>query len=159
MHFTEYDTRMAAYAVIVDAGRILLSWYNGGTRGGTSHWTLPGGGVEFDESLEQAVTREVREETGYIVEVGAPIATDSFAVPAVETQRPFKSVRVLFAATIMAGELGTLEEDGTTDFAAWVPLDEVPLESPVPEIVRLAVDYGHRISTMSAPTELGVPHD
>lgn len=30
-------------------------------------WTTPGGGMEYGESLDQAVEREVREETGYIV--------------------------------------------------------------------------------------------
>jgi ADP-ribose pyrophosphatase YjhB (NUDIX family) len=29
-------------------------------------WTTPGGGMEHGESLDQAVEREVREETGYI---------------------------------------------------------------------------------------------
>jgi ADP-ribose pyrophosphatase YjhB (NUDIX family) len=33
-------------------------------------WTPPGGGVEFGESLEEAVVREVKEETGLDVEVG-----------------------------------------------------------------------------------------
>ena len=31
MHFSEYDTRFAGYAVIVnDDDEILLSWFNGG---------------------------------------------------------------------------------------------------------------------------------
>jgi 8-oxo-dGTP diphosphatase len=70
VHFTEYDTRLAAYAVIVDdAGRILLTWYNGLGRPGAC-WSVPGGGVEYEESLEDAVTREVLEETGYHVALG-----------------------------------------------------------------------------------------
>ncbi len=31
LHFSEYDTRLAGYAVIVnDSNEILLSWFNGG---------------------------------------------------------------------------------------------------------------------------------
>jgi ADP-ribose pyrophosphatase YjhB (NUDIX family) len=59
-------------AVVHDtAGRLLLV-----RRGHDPHrgrWSLPGGRVEWGESPEEAVEREVREETGLVVRAEAPV--------------------------------------------------------------------------------------
>ncbi len=95
MHFTEYDTRLAAYGLLTtEDGKILLTWFNGNARA-TRCWTMPGGGVEFDESIRDAVAREVFEETGYLVDVGHVIAEHHFTVPCTAERRPFRSQRFL----------------------------------------------------------------
>lgn len=77
--FTDYDTRLAAYAVVVDdRDRILLALWNEGPE---PEWTMPGGGVELDESVEEGVVRELREETGYDVRVGPILGADTHVVP------------------------------------------------------------------------------
>lgn len=141
VHFTEYDTRFAAYAVILDdQDRVLLTWYNG-IGYDPACWSMPGGGVEFDESVQDAVVREVLEETGYQVEVGRPVAVHHFVHSGEgRAGRPFKSVRLIFEATITGGELGTLEVGGSTDFAEWVPLDRIPDLTPRADIVAFAFD-------------------
>ena len=81
-----------------------LTWWNG--EGRDAGWSMPGGGVEYEESLTEAVEREVLEETGYLVEVGSPIAADSFTIPdGGRDGRPYKSLRVVFSAYIIGGEL------------------------------------------------------
>lgn len=55
----------AACAVILDSlGRVLLQ-----RRADNGLWVLPGGAVEVGESASQAIVREVREETGLLVQV------------------------------------------------------------------------------------------
>lgn len=139
MHFSEYDTRLAAYAALVDDDqRILLTWWNGEGHG-IPCWTMPGGGVEYEESLVEAVEREVLEETGYLVRVGRPIAAHSFTgARRRHDGRPYKSVRIVFSATIIGGSLGTTEVGGSTDFAQWVPLNRVQGLEAKSDIVDVA---------------------
>jgi 8-oxo-dGTP diphosphatase len=58
---------MCVGAVIVDEGQVLL--VRRGNEPMKGHWTLPGGLLELGESLSDGVMREVREESGLIVEV------------------------------------------------------------------------------------------
>ncbi len=122
-----FDTRLAAYAIVVDdRDRILLALWNEGAQ---PAWTLPGGGVELEETPEQAAVRELLEETGYEVELTGHLGIDVNVVP-VEARlagepRPLKGVRVVYTARIVGGHLAN-ERDGTTDEARWIPLSEVP---------------------------------
>lgn len=57
---------MGVGAVVVDEGRVLL--VRRGREPLKGHWSLPGGMLELGESLIEGVAREVKEETGLIVE-------------------------------------------------------------------------------------------
>jgi 8-oxo-dGTP pyrophosphatase MutT (NUDIX family) len=59
--------RPSARAVLVEEDRVLLTHLRHETIG--DFYELPGGGIRPGETLEQAVVRETREETGYSVEV------------------------------------------------------------------------------------------
>lgn len=132
MHFSDYDTRLAGYAVIVNQDReILLSWFNGGKEPAHALWTLPGGGIEFHESIEAGTIREIKEETGFDAELVRPLTTHTFTEHRSNSSRrrsasrPFKGVRIVYEARVTAGTLGTLEVDGTTDRAEWLAIDSL----------------------------------
>ena len=127
LHHTEYDSRLAAYAVVVDEReRMLLALWN---EVDEPLWTLPGGGVELAESVEEGVVREVREETGYDVELGRLLGVDTVVVSpeerTVDRDRWFRGIRVIYQASVTGGRLRD-EVDGTTDEARWIPLADVP---------------------------------
>ena len=58
--------RVGVGAVVVHEGRVLL--VQRGREPLKGQWSLPGGMLEVGESLQSAVIREIREETGLIVE-------------------------------------------------------------------------------------------
>lgn len=120
---------MAAYAVCVreidDASEILLArWINpdGGKR-----WTLPGGGMDHGEDPLATAVREVDEETGYVVELVSLLGIHS-----INRQYPrphgefadFHGIQIVYEGRITTGELRN-EANGSTDLAAWHPLDDV----------------------------------
>lgn len=144
-HYTEYDTRLAAYAVIVDGSsgedRMLLALWN---EGNEKRWTLPGGGVELYEKVEEAAVREVHEETGYDVELDGLLGVDSFVFRSPRRRRggrrrPLKAVRVVFRAHVVGGELRP-EVDGTTEEARWFPMAEIS-QLPRVSLVDVALGY------------------
>ncbi|MDR6867938.1 ADP-ribose pyrophosphatase YjhB (NUDIX family) [Microbacterium resistens] len=121
------DMRVAAYAVITgDDGRVLLARWTEGRR---ASWTMPGGGLESGEDPEDAVRREVREETGYKVVVDELLGIHSRVIPAGQrvTQgatTPLHTLRIVYRAHIVGGRL-RFEKNGSTDMAGWFDLDAV----------------------------------
>jgi 8-oxo-dGTP diphosphatase len=105
-----YPTRpyLAVSAAIFRDGRVLI--VRRGRPPAQGLYTLPGGGVELGESLEQAVIREVREETGLAI---APLALVGFREAiardaAGKVERHF--VILPFAARWIGGEIALNEE-------------------------------------------------
>ncbi|MEL6119674.1 MAG: NUDIX hydrolase [Pseudomonadota bacterium] len=91
--------RLAVRAVIVQAGRLLLVNAYPGDQ--SDLWCAPGGGAEPHASLPENLKREVHEETGLTIEVGAPCLINEFHDPA----RQFHQVDLFFRAKILAGTL------------------------------------------------------
>ena len=141
MEFTDYHVRLAAYVLLVEEvdgqERVLLSWWNGEGHSDPA-WSLPGGGIDFDESILDGLVREVYEEAGYHVRPGGLLTEHFFTGRGRTFDGWFRSQRFVFDATIIGGELGTTEVGGSTDHAAWVPLSELEGQ-PRADIVDVAL--------------------
>src|SRR5437867_8259559 len=68
-----FHVQIGSNTVVERDGGVLLVRLNYGPRDG--RWSLPGGLVEADETLEQAAARETKEETGLTVGLDGLLAT------------------------------------------------------------------------------------
>lgn len=86
--------RLAVRAIILHDDRLLLVNAYPGEQ--SDLWCAPGGGVEPGQSLPDNLRREVHEETGLRVAVGAPVLVNEFHEPA----SGFHQVEVFFRCRI-----------------------------------------------------------
>ena len=112
---------LAVSAAIIRDGKVLV--VRRARKPALGIYTLPGGGVETGETLVQAVTREVREETSLEI---APVALAGHREAIVRdpqggVERHF--VILCFAARWLAGEPKLNEE---LDDARWLDPAELP---------------------------------
>lgn len=118
--------RLAAYAVCIEDGRVLLAYY--APRGGEASWTLPGGKVEHGEDPFDAVIREVGEETGCEAVVERLLGVDSRLIPAAERRLPgllpHQNVGIFYRVRITGGQLRP-EPDGEIAESVWTPIRDV----------------------------------
>ncbi|MBA2395542.1 MAG: NUDIX domain-containing protein [Ktedonobacteraceae bacterium] len=107
--------RIGVNALIFDEERILLAH-----RRDIDWWNLPGGGMELDETVEEATCREVLEETGLEVVVDSLVGVYS---------KPQKREIVLtFRCHAIGGELTATEESRACAYFApdALPLNTLP---------------------------------
>jgi ADP-ribose pyrophosphatase YjhB (NUDIX family) len=135
-----YPTRpyLAVSAAIFRDGRVLIVRRARPPAHGL--YTLPGGGVELGETLEEAVMREVREETALEIE---PIGLVGFrqAIARDAAGRVERHFVILpFAARFLSGEISLNEELAEAHWLDPAGLDGLETTDGLAQIVAAARD-------------------
>jgi 8-oxo-dGTP pyrophosphatase MutT (NUDIX family) len=114
--------RPSAYAIIHHADRVLLL-----NMRSTGKLFLPGGGSAIDERLEEALHREVREETGLEVEIERFIAfkEDFFCYD--PSDFAFHGLMFFYLCKPLTFELAAEDqiEDDEVNAPRWFPIDQL----------------------------------
>ena len=119
-------TRLGSYAVSIDGeGRILLCRLSP-DEVEPGAWTLPGGGIEFGEHPDEAVLRELEEESGLTGRIDGILGIFSkvYARSRAAAGGDLHFIGFLYRVTPVGGELRD-EVDGSTDTCAWIGPDEL----------------------------------
>jgi ADP-ribose pyrophosphatase YjhB (NUDIX family) len=109
---------VAVGAVVVHDGALLL--VRRAAAPGAGKWCTPGGRLEYGERMRAGAAREVLEETGLTVTIGALAGVDELT----DVSAGYHFVFVDFFATVV-GSPALVAGDDATD-ARWVPLADVP---------------------------------
>ena len=118
--------RPSAYGIVIKDDSILLS-----PQFNENSYDLPGGGIDLGESPEDAVIREVKEETGLDVvnPKAVNISFSFFKLPRASKNEFVQSIMLYYACDFTGGKLSS---DGFDEYeqqyarlAEWVPLPKL----------------------------------
>jgi 8-oxo-dGTP diphosphatase len=124
--------QVAVGAVAVRDGSILL--IRRGQPPAEGRWSLPGGRVEWDETLAEAVRREVEEETGLVVEVGGLAGVVERRYP------PEFHYVILDYFVVVTG--GTLRPGGDVTDARWATAGDFAALPLADGLAEALADFG-----------------
>jgi len=106
-------------AVVICDGKILLEKRK--NEPGKGKWSIPGGLVELGESVEQTVTREVKEETGLEVEKPEHIDVVDNVVRDDNGEIKYHFVIIDYFVKLKGG---TLKAQSDAEELKWIPLND-----------------------------------
>ncbi len=131
--------RIRVAAALIEDGKVLLVRH---VKGDLTYWLLPGGGLEFGESLAEGARRELLEETGVEADVGDLL----FAAETVAPDRSRHLIHLVFAARRAGGQVKVGEEPRLAEakFVDTEQLRELVLHPPMKEpLVALMAGGDH----------------
>ena len=141
--------RIAARAVIIKDNRILL--VNAWPDGKSTLLCAPGGGVHVGTSLPQNLAREVHEETGLHIEVGAPCLVNEFHDP----DSGFHQIEVFFRCTLIGSDAidpGWCDPESIVSERIWASREDMKTHRVKPDAL-FQVAFGDETALSYDPLE------
>lgn len=117
--------RVSAYVLIIENNSILII-----KNKNEKFYDVPGGGIEFGETIEEAIARELMEEAGVVAKIDNLIHVQEGFFKHVNGN--FYQTIQLFHSGVLISELAQPSEE-TTEFVGFVQLSELdkyPLPKP-----------------------------
>ena len=124
--------KLAVSAVINEGTQVLLIVR--GHEPAQGLWSLPGGGVETGESLEEALVREVREETGLIIQVQSDVFHQDIVLSPTDTYDLHT-----FTAIVLGGEMRAGDDAAEVAWVELSMLSELQTTPRLEEIILTAL--------------------
>lgn len=131
---------MGVGGVLIHEGRVLL--IRRGKEPLRGRWVVPGGTVELGETLEQALVREIEEETGLLVETGELLTVFDRIIREAGTVR-YHYVIVDYLCTYVSGEARAASD---AEAVAWATPEELSGYDLPQKAMEVVQDAFHRLS-------------
>jgi 8-oxo-dGTP diphosphatase len=128
---------LGAAAVVMHEGRVLL--IRRGQPPDEGAWSIPGGAVELGESVADALRREVREETGLEIAVGAFLEVFERIERDADGAIRFHFAVLDYAATVVGGTLRAGDDAADAVFAEPDDLDRYALADSIRRVIARAL--------------------
>jgi mutator protein MutT len=128
---------LGAAAVVIHDGRVVL--IRRGKAPSAGEWSIPGGAVELGESVEAALRREVREETGLDIAVGRFLEVFERVEHDDDRAVRFHFVVLDYAATVISGTLCAGDDAADVALVDPADLDRYALADTVRRVISAAM--------------------
>lgn len=133
---SEPNIRNRVAVLIVEGDKILLVEHE---KYGKKYWLVPGGGVEYGETIEEAARRELMEECSLGVRIGDLL----FISETIPPDRHRHVINYYYEGHIVGGELRANPDRVLRD-AQWLPIEDLPHLLLFPPTAQEILDWAQR---------------
>ncbi|MDD9899746.1 MAG: NUDIX domain-containing protein [Alphaproteobacteria bacterium] len=139
----EYQSHFGVYALILNEARDRVLLIKKALGCYTGLYDLPGGAMEPHELLEEAMRREVLEETDCTVETSEQLGAFSTLYPFEKDGQSItlRHLGVVYTATVSGTPLEHSDRGDDSHGCVWVPFDDVTNDNAAPFVVDAVKAY------------------